>query len=518
MKARTQVYIIIAILLVVGLGAAAYKIIRLDYPLIPKDKVKVWVIEAQISFEATGEPVKVSFAVPGQQATMGVLYEEGASRGYGFQPPPSLTSPTLHRRVTWSKDKAEGAQTLFYRTEVVQMAIPGADKLQATVEPVPDWILEEPLASAADSVIQRARAASADDHLFVEQLSQQIGSLDPSQEMRMLLNGVDTDLKKARLLHALARKGDAEVHLVRGLELGESQRRQSLVPLLLVRQNDTFHSVVAGKPADSIQEPFLAWQRGGRSLVDVEGGENVRVRFSVLRDRKPALGTVERAAKVQNNPWVDFSIYSLPIDQQNAFRILLMVPLGALIVVIMRNLVGIKTSGTFMPILIGMAFLQTKLIPGFVIFFLIVSIGLLVRAYLSRLDLLLVPRISAVVIVVIGIMALASILGHKLDLAFAHSVTLFPTIILSWTVERLSILWEEDGGREVAVQTGGSLIVAVMAYFVMGSSTLQYITFTFPELLLVVLATILLLGQYTGYRLSELRRFEPMTVPQEEAS
>ena len=108
--------------------------------------------------------------------------------------------------------------------------------------------------------------------------------------------------------------------------------------------------------------------------MDVEGGENVRVRFSVLRDRKPALSTVERAAKVQNNPWVDFSIYSLPIDQQNAFRILLMVPLGALIVVIMRNLVGIKTSGTFMPILIGMAFLQTKLIPGFVIFFLIVRV------------------------------------------------------------------------------------------------------------------------------------------------
>jgi hypothetical protein len=38
-----------------------------------------------------------------------------------------------------------------------------------------------------------------------------------------------------------------------------------------------------------------------------------------------------------------------------------------------------------------------------------------------------------------------------------------------------------------------------------------YLFFAFPELLLVVLAVILAIGQYTGYRLSELRRFESLT-------
>ncbi|RLB77037.1 MAG: gonadoliberin III-like protein, partial [Deltaproteobacteria bacterium] len=165
----------------------------------------------------------------------------------------------------------------------------------------------------------------------------------------------------------------------------------------------------------------------------------------------------------------------------------------------------------FMPILLTMAFLQTQLITGLVIFLLVVGSGLLVRSYLSRLDLLLVPRISAVVIVVIGIMASVSIIGHMLHLEFARSITLFPTIILAWTVERLSVLWEEDGGKEVAIQTGGSLLAATFCYFVMGSRVLQYMVFTFPELLFIVLAIILLLGQYTGYRLSELRRFSPLS-------
>jgi hypothetical protein len=42
---------------------------------------------------------------------------------------------------------------------------------------------------------------------------------------------------------------------------------------------------------------------------------------------------------------------------------------------------------------------------------------------------------------------------------------------------------------------------------VMDQSLIRHLAFNFPELHLVVLAMILLLGRYTGYRLMELRRF-----------
>jgi len=44
----------------------------------------------------------------------------------------------------------------------------------------------------------------------------------------------------------------------------------------------------------------------------------------------------------------------------------------------------------------------------------------------------------------------------------------------------------------------------------MGMDWLEHLIFTFPELLLLVLAVVLLLGRYTGYRLTELRRFAPI--------
>jgi len=131
---------------------------------------------------------------------------------------------------------------------------------------------------------------------------------------------------------------------------------------------------------------------------------------------------------------------------QNAFKQILLVPMGVLIVVILRILIGIRTMGTFMPVLFALTFIQTTLVNGLVLFFVIVFSGLFIRFYLSRLRLLLVARISAVIIVVIVIMSAMSIFSYKLGISQALSVTFFPMIILSWTIERMSILWEEEGG------------------------------------------------------------------------
>ena len=164
---------------------------------------------------------------------------------------------------------------------------------------------------------------------------------------------------------------------------------------------------------------------------------------------------------------LDFSIYALPVEQQGMFKGLLLLPVGALVVVLLRVMVGIRTSGTFMPILIALAFIQTSLITGLVIFLTVVSAGLWIRSYLSHLNLLLVARITAVVILVILIMATLSIVTYKLGFEQALTVTFLPTIILSWTIERMSILWEEEGAHEVLVQGGGSLLAAILAYLLM---------------------------------------------------
>lgn len=75
------------------------------------------------------------------------------------------------------------------------------------------------------------------------------------------------------------------------------------------------------------------------------------------------------------------------------------------------------------------------------------------------------------------------------------------------TIERMSLVWEEMGPQEALSQGLGSLAVAALGYSCMSSRYLEHLIFVFPEILLVLLALTLLLGRYTGYRLTELWRF-----------
>ena len=168
-----------------------------------------------------------------------------------------------------------------------------------------------------------------------------------------------------------------------------------------------------------------------------------------------------------------------------------------------------------MPVLLAIAFIETTLIKGLIVLLVMMMLGLLIRTYLTRMNLLLVPRISAVVICVVILMASISVLSYKMGLAEGVSVTVFPMIIISWTIERTSIMWEEHGGQEVIEKMGGSLLISIIVYFVMTNSFIKYVTFTFPEVMLLILAFVLLIGVYTGYRLTELFRFEPLVQDQD---
>ena len=123
---------------------------------------------------------------------------------------------------------------------------------------------------------------------------------------------------------------------------------------------------------------------------------------------------------------------------------------------------------------------------------------------------MLVPRLASVLIVVVLSMALISVVSHQLGFDMGLSVGLFPMVILTMTIERMSIVWEERGPREAIQQGLGSLLVAAICLGVMEIKTLQHLIFVFPELLLWLLALCLLLGRYRGYRLLELVRFKTL--------
>ncbi|HAS89597.1 MAG TPA: hypothetical protein DCS48_09885, partial [Desulfovibrio sp.] len=55
-----QLKIIVALLLTIGLGMFSYKAFVLGFPLTPDEQTEIWNVEAHVSFEAKGAPVKAT--------------------------------------------------------------------------------------------------------------------------------------------------------------------------------------------------------------------------------------------------------------------------------------------------------------------------------------------------------------------------------------------------------------------------------------------------------------------------
>ena len=503
MKQR-YVYVLAALLTVIGLSVFWYKWQMLGFPLGADQEKPVWTVEAAVRFDSGPGTIKVRLHVPTLTPGFRMLNENSVSRGYGF----SLNYGSGGREARWTIRRADGEQTIYYRISVYEDdSVDESD----TIPPFPPRpVINEPLNTAVDVLVSDVRDRSADTASFTTELLRRLNDPSPDPNVELLLGDVESDADFVDIATMLLASARFPARVVHGFTLAGRQRNASLVSWLEVHNGDQwlYFNPVTGE--QNLPDRFFVWWRGSEELVSVEGGSNVKVDFAIQESFLDAVDIAEAHAAMQGGSAVDFSLYGLPIRTQAVYGVLLMIPIGALIMVVMRNLVGIEAFGTFMPVLIALSFRETRLLWGVILFTLLVTLGLSIRFLLERLRLLLVPRLSAVLIVVVLLMLMISMMSHRLGLETGLSVALFPMVIIAMTIERMSVVWEERGPTD-AIRAGlGSLAIAVAAYVFMGMAWLEHLVFTFPELLLLVLALVLLAGRYTGYRLMELRRFKAL--------
>ncbi|MBU1667987.1 inactive transglutaminase family protein [bacterium] len=507
MSSRLQILVVTIFLSSLGIAVALYKGLALGIPFTPNETTSIYRLGAKISFKAKDEPIKISLAIPSNQNGIKILSQETASQGYGY----NIATTEQGQRAEWTKRESTGQQSIFYSVDVVMdknhhVKIPDELPSDKTEENLDEW--DSQTRDAAEALLAEVHSHSADDYSFTAELLKRVNEEKSSQLLSLFKTKDSYNLEK--IVYKLLRYKGIHVRIVNAITLEGNRQNMNLKPYLEVYDGKNWQLFSLKKGKVIKPKKLFIWQRGGVSLLDSFGTENAKVKFSISQRLVPIKEMVLEDSLAKKSMIIDLSLFALPTSEQNAFRHILLIPIGALVVVFMRIIIGLRTSGTFMPILLALAFMETKLVTGLILFVSIVGMGLIIRSYLSHLNLLLVARISSVVIVVIGIMSIFSIVSYKLGINEALTITFFPMIILAWTIERMSILWEEEGAKEVYMQGGGSLLVAVLAYFAMSNELVGYLSFNFSELLLVVLSIIILIGRYSGYRLFELIRFNPV--------
>jgi hypothetical protein len=198
---------------------------------------------------------------------------------------------------------------------------------------------------------------------------------------------------------------------------------------------------------------------------------------------------------------------ALPGPEQRLVEFLLLLPIAALIVCIFRNLIGINSFGTFAPALVGLAFRDLASIPGILVFVSIVLVGWGMRRVLDRFHLLQVPRTAVMLSLVVIVLISLIVAANYQDLEATKYIPLFPIVILTGMIERFWTLEVEDGTTSSFRTLLGTMFISATIALVLSSKLLLGHMFRFPETLGVIMAVQLLMGRYTGYRLSELFRF-----------
>lgn len=505
---RLHLLLLAGVLSAAGLALAGYKVAVLGFPLTPDAEVDIWTVQARFTVDARRGPVRAVLQVPQEPPGFTLLDENFISRGYGL----TVREEPDGRAAVWTIREAAGRQTLYYRAVVVP-AGEWDEPLAPAPEPPAPPQLEEPHRTAVESLVTEVHRRSADAASFTAELLRRLNDPMPREDAALLLErgrGVGEVALLARTVLAAA---GIPARVVYGLTLEDRERYATFEPRLEVWSGRRWLAFHPRTGDQRVSPRFFIWWRGERPLIDITGAANPEVQVSVWQNAADALAIAERRADLRSSRVVEFSILSLPVDAQAVYSIMLLLPVGALIIVVLRNVVGVKTFGTFMPVLVALAFRETRLLMGLVLFTLVLTLGLVVRFYLERLRLLLVPRLSAVLITIVMLMAGISVLAHRLGLETGLSVALFPLVILTMAVERMSIVWEERGAAAAIQEGTGTLVVAALAYVVMFVDLLEHLVLVFPELLLLVLAATLLLGRYRGYRLLELFRFRELAKP-----
>jgi len=91
------------------------------------------------------------------------------------------------------------------------------------------------------------------------------------------------------------------------------------------------------------------------------------------------------------------------------------------------------------------------------------------------------------------------------------SAVLLPIVILTMMIERFNIIAEEDGLPNALKIFVTTILVSVCCFLVMKVEMVGRLALIFPEVQLFNVAILLMIGRYSGYRLSEIWRFRDIT-------
>jgi 7 transmembrane helices usually fused to an inactive transglutaminase len=196
-----------------------------------------------------------------------------------------------------------------------------------------------------------------------------------------------------------------------------------------------------------------------------------------------------------------FSLTYLSEQLRAVVENVLVVPLGALVVVIVRLTLGLRMLGFFRPILLAIAFniIGIPISAAFLIG--VLTFIVLLRPFL-RAD-HNYARLAVMLSIVATLLFIPLIAGNWLQVAWLMKLADFPVIALCLTCESFAKVLDRHGIGEAIWRTLITLAAAAVITALTSLSGVLDLFLHFPELLMAQAGCIILIGKHLNIRLFE---------------
>ncbi len=315
-----------------------------------------------------------------------------------------------------------------------------------------------------------------------------------------------TALGRAKVFVTLCRAMDVPARLVTGFELRHAEHPQPHVWTEVHRDNRWIPFDPAHGYARDMPHWFVPVRRGDDKIIRLKNAALVSAQYSMLR-LPPQMEVLQQEMK---RPSQMFDLTRLPLEMHALLSLMLLLPWGALITAVFRNIIGLRTLGTFAPALLAMSFIYAAWGTGLVVLLVVVIAGLVGRSLLERLHLLMVPRLSIVLTLIILCVAFGVSLLNYLSPQQSPQAVLLPLVILTILIERFFVTSEEDSTGYALQLVLGTVVVAAFCYVLLRWDDVGKLVLIYPEVHFFTIAVFILIGRYSGYRLTELWRFRDL--------
>lgn len=194
---------------------------------------------------------------------------------------------------------------------------------------------------------------------------------------------------------------------------------------------------------------------------------------------------------------------------ENTVVLLLLLPLVATLVSLLHYVIGLSGYGIFTPTMMAVAFLATGVWGGLALFGVILVTTLLSNLILKKLKLHFWPARSITLLFValgtFGMMALAAVL-NVFDVS---KISIFPILFMILLTEEFVRTQLIKSKKEAVKLTMGTLILAGAGAMTMGVKGIQELVLEYPEVVILLVVVVnIIVGNYSGIRLTEIKRFK----------